>query len=72
MLKMKQNMIFHWPNAAAFVVIRGVNISISYGRARGQATSLRAVASTEAKSGAKVTVRLVQHGKEELVTLTSP
>jgi hypothetical protein len=33
---------------------------------------LNAVASTEGSSGQQVVVRLVQHGKAELVTLTSP
>ena len=59
-----------WPAASAHVVVRGVNVSIT--GAKGQAATLKAVASTEASSGQKVTLRLVQHGKAELVTVASP
>ena len=57
-----------WGNASAYVVIRGVNVSVAYA---GGHTVLRAVPSAEA-SGAKVVVRLTQQGKSKLVTLASP
>ena len=60
----------HLHAASAHVVVRGVNVSIT--GAKGQAATLKAVASTEASSGQKVTLRLVQHGKAELVTVASP